>query len=178
MWIRRPPGSVDSWRRMAAHQTAVMNVRIDEYRRAGAAPREIGEAVASCIEDIDCASVYIDLITGAGSFDDPAWIERRHKEALARLDEETDETLLPGLRKIAKAWFEEKAYMRMKRRARALGEVWDWEGAKALYEGFAAWMIDRHGVPWQMPEDRRFPWGGMAHLRRIDPEEWRKAGEA
>jgi len=157
----------------------MMNLRIDGYGRAGAVPREIGEAVAACVEDINCSSVYIDLITGAGSFDDPAWIERRHKEALARFDEEIDEILLPGLRKIAASWFEEKAYLRMKRRARALGEAWDWEGAQARWEGFSAWMTDRHGVPWQMPEDRRFPWGGsMAHLRRIDPVEWRKAGEA
>lgn len=178
MWMRRPTGRVDNWRDIAAHQTAMMNLLIDGYRKAGADPKEIGEAVASCVEDIHCASVYIDIISGAGSFNDPAWIERRHKEALVRLDEETDETFLPGLRAVAAAWFEEKAYMRMRQRARALAEAWDWEGAKALWEGFAAWMTARAGAPWEMPEDRWFPWGGMAYLRRIDPEEWHRAGEA
>jgi hypothetical protein len=90
-----------------------------------------GERVAGCVEDIDCASVYIDLVNKGGSFDDFAWIERRHKAAIARLDEETDAVLLSGLRRIVTGWYEEIAYFKMKVRARALAESGDAAGAEA-----------------------------------------------
>jgi hypothetical protein len=42
-----------------------------------------------------------------GSFDDPAWIERRSLAARTRLEAETDPVLLPGYRKLVRKWNEE-----------------------------------------------------------------------
>jgi hypothetical protein len=79
------------------------------------------------------------------------------------------------LRRIVTSWYEEKAYFKMKEKAKALAESGDAAGAQALFDEFAAWMTARKGVPWTKPEDKK---QHFEYQRwRIDPEEWRKASE-
>jgi len=51
------------------------------------------------------SSINIELLNRTGSFDDPAWIERRSLAARTRLEAETD-PVLPGCRKIVRKWNE------------------------------------------------------------------------
>ncbi|HEV2042110.1 MAG TPA: hypothetical protein VGT81_19055 [Casimicrobiaceae bacterium] len=61
-------------------------------------------------------SVKVELLNGSGSFDDPAWAERRAR-ALTRLEATTDPVLLPGFRKLVRKWREEAARSQMTQRA-------------------------------------------------------------
>jgi len=67
-------------------------------------------------EKIVRSAVNVELLNGSGSFDDPAWAERRAK-ALTRLEVTTDPVLLPGFRKLVRKWREEAARSQMTQRA-------------------------------------------------------------
>jgi hypothetical protein len=74
-----------------------------------------GEAVRDRLEDIEICSINVELLNRTGSFDDPAWIERRSLAARTRLEATTDPLLLPGYRKLVRKWNEE--IMRFQRKS-------------------------------------------------------------
>jgi hypothetical protein len=73
---------------------------IAQVRAAGWGDACAGEAVRDRLENIEICSINVELLNRTGSFDDPAWIERRSLAARTRLEVETDPVLLPGCRKI------------------------------------------------------------------------------
>jgi hypothetical protein len=78
-----------------------------------------GEAIRDGLETIEICSINVELLNRTGSFDDPAWIERRSLAARTRLEAETDPVLLPGCRKIVRKWNEEIMRFQMTVRAKS-----------------------------------------------------------
>ena len=77
-----------------------MESTVAQVRAAGWGDACAGEAVRDRLENIEICSINVELLNRTGSFDDPAWIERRSLAARTRLEAETDPVLLPGCRKI------------------------------------------------------------------------------
>jgi hypothetical protein len=80
------------------------------------------------------------LLNRTGSFDDPAWIERRTLAARTRLEAETDPVLLPGCRKIVRKWNEEIMRFQMEVRIKSRMACGNQAAAQAAFDEFVAWM--------------------------------------
>jgi hypothetical protein len=128
------------WEQRAAEKQREMQCAVAELKAAGYGDASVGEAIRDVLETIEVCSVNIELLTGSESFDDPAWVERRAGEALARLEAETDPVMLMGRRKIVRKWREEVARSQMVERAKALIARGDEDGAVAAFNEFRAWM--------------------------------------
>jgi hypothetical protein len=85
MWRRdvcsRPPehwGSTpEDWERRAADERRGMARTVAQVRAAGWGDACAGEAIRDVLENIEICSINVELLNRTGSFDDPAWIERR-----------------------------------------------------------------------------------------------------
>jgi hypothetical protein len=126
-------------------------------RRAGAtlAP---GKLSATCWKtNIEICSINVELLNRTGSFDDPAWIERRSLAARTRLDATTDPVLLPGCRKIVRKWNEEimrfQATVRVKSRMACGNQA----AAEAAWREFVGWMHRPDRKALTGPDKRRTP---------------------
>jgi hypothetical protein len=148
MWRRdvcsRPPerwGSApEDWERKAAEERGGMESTIVQWRAAGWSDACIGEAIRDDLEAIEVCSINIELLNRMGSFDDPAWIERRSLAARTRLEATTDPLLLPGYRKLVRKWNEEimrfQATVRVKSRMACGNQA----AAEAAWREFVEWM--------------------------------------
>jgi hypothetical protein len=83
------------------------------------------------LEDIEICSINVELLNRTGSFDDPAWIERRSLAARTRLEAETDPVMLPGCRKIVRKWNEEIMRFQMTVRVKSRMACGNQVGAEA-----------------------------------------------
>ena len=128
------------WERSAAKARRGMECTIAQVRAAGWGDAYAGEAVRDVLENIEICGINVKLLNGTGSFDDPAWVERRAKEAVTRLEATTDPLLLPGYRKLVRKWREEVALSQARERARALTEAGDHAGAAAVANVFWTWI--------------------------------------
>ena len=138
MWLREARGTIEDWERRAIETQRDIHVTIAQVRAAGL--DDAGEAIRDLMETIEVCGVNIELLTGSGSFDDPAWVERRARTAHARLEAETDPVLLPGLRKIVRKWNEELVWSRVAEQAKALIARGDQAGAATVFREFGEWM--------------------------------------
>jgi hypothetical protein len=68
---------VHYWERLAAEHRHGMHDTIAQVRAAGWGDIAAGEAVRDTLETIEICSINVELLNRTGSFDDPAWIERR-----------------------------------------------------------------------------------------------------
>lgn len=140
-WLPEHWGSKpEDWEREAANAQRGMECTIAQVRAAGWGDAYAGEAVRDRLEDIEICSINVELLNRTGSFDDPAWIERRSLAARTRLDETTDPVLLPGYRKIVRKWNEEIMRFQMTVRVKLQMACGNQAGAEAAWHEFAEWM--------------------------------------
>jgi hypothetical protein len=89
MWLREARGTVEDWKRRAIQAQQEIERTLAAVRAAGWDDTGTGQAIRDLMETIEVCSVNNELLTGSGSFDDPAWVERRTsrllKKALASL---------------------------------------------------------------------------------------------
>jgi hypothetical protein len=103
-----PWGSApEDWERSVASYHRHIECTVAQVRAAGWGDACAGEAVRDVLENIEICSINVELLNRTGSFDDPAWIERRSLAARNRLEATTNPVLLPGYRKIVRKWNEE-----------------------------------------------------------------------
>ena len=148
MWRRdvcsRPPehwGSTpEDCERRAADERRGMARTVAQVRSAGWGDACAGEAIRDVLENIEICSINVELLNRTGSFDDPAWFERRSLAARTRPDATTDPVLLPGCRKIVRKWNEEimrfQATVRVKSRMACGNQA----AAEAAWREFVGWM--------------------------------------
>ena len=117
-----------------------MEKAIVKMRAAAISDSSIGEAMRDVLEMIEVCSINVELLNRTGSFDDPAWIERRSVAARTRLEAETDPVLLPGCRKIVRKWNEEIMRFQMTVRVKSRMACGNQAGAEAAYREFVQWM--------------------------------------
>jgi len=130
----------EDWESRAAEARRGMEDTVAQCRAAGWGDAYAGEAVRDRLEEIEVCSINVELLNRTGSFDDPAWIERRSLAARTRLDETTDPILLPGYRKIVRKWNEEIMRFQMTVRVKSRMACGNQAGAEAAYREFAEWM--------------------------------------
>lgn len=117
-----------------------MEKAIVKMRAAGISDSSIGEAMRDVLEMIEVCSINVELLNRTGSFDDPAWIERRSLAARTRLEATTDPVLLPGYRKIVRKWNEEIMRFRATVRVKSRMASGNQAGAQAAWREFVEWM--------------------------------------
>ena len=124
----------------SSRRTARHGKHIVQWRAAGWSDACIGEAIRDDLEAVEVCSINVELLNRTGSFDDPAWIERRSLAARTRLEATTDPLLLPGYRKIVRKWNEEimrfQATVRVKSRMACGNQA----AAEAAWREFVEWM--------------------------------------
>jgi len=81
-----------------------------------------------------------ELLNRTGSFDDPAWIERRSLAARTRLEATTGPLLLPGYRKLVRKRNEEIMRFQAEVRIKSRMACGNQDAAQAAYNEFAEWM--------------------------------------
>jgi len=117
-----------------------MESTIAELRAAGWSDAAIAQVARDRLEEIEVCSINVELLNRTGSFDDPAWIERRRLAARERLDAETDPIMMLGRRKLVRKWNEEimrfQAIVRIKSRLACGNQA----AAEAAWCEFVAWM--------------------------------------
>jgi hypothetical protein len=84
-----------------------MESTIAELKAAGWSDADVAQVARNRLEEIEVCSINVELLNRTGSFDDPAWIERRSLAARERLDAETDPIMMLGRRKLVRKWNEE-----------------------------------------------------------------------
>jgi hypothetical protein len=135
-WGSKP----EDWHRRRFETWCRIDNTITEWRAKGWSDACIGEAIRDQLEGIEVCGINIELLNRTGSFDDPAWIERRSLAAREELASTDDPLWLPGCRKIVRKWNEEimrfQAIVRIKSRL-ACGNR---EAAEAAFYEFDAWM--------------------------------------
>jgi hypothetical protein len=140
----RPPerwGSTpEDWERKAAEERRGMEKAIVKMRAAAIGDSSIGEAMRDVLEMIEVCSINVELLNRAGSFDDPAWIERRSLAARTRLEATTDPILLPGYRKLVRKWNEEIMRFQAEVRIKSRMACGNQDAAQLAYNEFAEWM--------------------------------------
>jgi TatD DNase family protein len=109
----------EDWERSAAEHRRSMESTIARVRAAGWGDACAGQAVRDVLENIEICSINVEPLNRTGSFDDPAWIERRSLAARTRLEATTDPVLLPGYRKIVRKWNEEIMQFQMTMRVKS-----------------------------------------------------------
>jgi hypothetical protein len=110
VWLRNARGTLAEWKRRAAEERRAIELTVAKLKTAGYDDAFVGEAIRDVLETIEVCSINVELLTGTGSFDDPTWVAWRSREAIERLERETDPVLLHGLRKIVRKWNEEIAW--------------------------------------------------------------------
>jgi hypothetical protein len=123
--------STRDWEHRAADEHRAMACTVAQVRAAGWGDACAGEAIRDGLETIEICSINVELLNRTGSFDDPAWIERRTLAARTRLEAETDLVLLPGCRKIVRKWNEEIMRFQMTVRAKSRMACGNRAGAEA-----------------------------------------------
>jgi hypothetical protein len=97
MWSAEHWGSTpEDWERRAEADRRAMACTVAQVRAAGWGDVAAGQAVRDVLENIEICSVNVELLNRTGSFDDPAWVERRARAAVTRLEATTDPVLLPA----------------------------------------------------------------------------------
>jgi hypothetical protein len=117
-----------------------MEDAIARIRAAGLGDACAGEAIRDVLEQIEVCSINVELLNRTGSFDDPAWIERRSLAARERLDAETDPVMLPGYRKLVRKWNEEIMLFQMTVRVKSRMACGNMAAAEAAFREFVEWM--------------------------------------
>jgi hypothetical protein len=135
-WGSKP----EDWERKAADERRGMESTIAQVRAAGFGDADAGEAVRDRLEMIELCGINVELLNRTGSFDDPAWIERRSLAARSRLEAETDPVLLPGCCKIVRKWNEEIMLLQMTVRVRSRLACGNRAAAEAAFREFLEWM--------------------------------------
>jgi hypothetical protein len=130
----------EDWERRASQARHGMEQSIAEIRALGWGDAYAGEAVRDVLENIEICSINVELLNRTGSFDDPAWIERRSLAARILLAATTDPVLLPGCRKIVRKWNEEIMRFQMTVRVKSRMACGNQAGAEAAYREFVEWM--------------------------------------
>jgi hypothetical protein len=130
----------EDWERKAAEHRRGMESTIAQVRAADWSDASAGEAVRDVLENIEICSINVELLNRTGSFDDPAWIERRSLAARTRLEATTDPVLLPGYCKIVRKWNEEIMWFQMMVRVKSRMACGNQAGAEAAWREFAEWM--------------------------------------
>ena len=108
--------------------------------RAGWSEACIGEAIRDDLEAIEVCGINIELLNRTGSFDDPAWIERRSLAAREKLASTDNPLWLPGCRKIVRKWNEEIMRFQAEVRIKSCIACGNQAGAEAAYREFSEWM--------------------------------------
>ena len=130
----------EDWERRAAETRRCMENIIGQCKAAGWTDEYAGEAIRDVLETVEICSINVELLNRTGSFNDPAWIERRSLVARTRLNATNDPLLLPGYRKLVRKWNEEivrfLAEVRIKSRLACGSKA----GAQAAYDEFVAWL--------------------------------------
>ncbi|MGH6848725.1 MAG: hypothetical protein ACREC0_15220 [Methylocella sp.] len=140
MWLRKARGTPAEWKRRAAEEQRTIERTVVELRAAGLDDACVGEAIRDVLETIEVCSVNVELLTGTGSFGNPRWVEWRSREAIDRLEGETDPVLLHGLRKIVRKWNEEFGWSQTAELIKALVARGDQVGAAAALREFREWV--------------------------------------
>jgi hypothetical protein len=140
IWLRETHGTPEKWERAAAKTQLQIDEVVAQIRAAGWGDVCAGEAIRDGLETIEICSINVELLKRTGSFDDPAWIERRSLAAHTRLEVETDPVLLPGYRKIVRKWNEKIMRFQMMVRVKSRMACGNQAGAEAAYREFAEWM--------------------------------------
>jgi hypothetical protein len=130
----------EDWESRAAEARRGMADTIAQCRAAGWSDAYAGEAVRDRLEGIEICSINVELLNRTGSFDDPAWIERRSLAARTRLEATTDPLLLPGYRKLVRKWNEEIMRFQAEVRIKSRMACGNQAAAEAAYREFVAWM--------------------------------------
>ena len=117
-----------------------MACTVAQVRAAGWGDACAGEAIRDRLEEIEICSINVELLNRTGSFDDPAWIERRSLAARTRLEATTDPLLLPGYRKLVRKWNEEIMRFQMNVCVESRMACGNQAGAEAAYREFVEWM--------------------------------------
>lgn len=130
----------EDWERQATEARRGIEDTIAQCRAAGWSDEYAGEVVRDLLETIEICSINVELLNRTGSFEDPAWIERRSLVARTRLNATTDPLLLPGYRKLVRKWNEELVRFLAEVRIKSRLACGNKAGARAAYDEFVAWM--------------------------------------
>ena len=113
-----------------------------------------GDMVRRRVVTVEFFKVRYDRATGAGDFDDPAWIDRRAYAAVLALRIEIDPLKLWGRRTVVRIWHEEVANYQTWQACDALRAAGREDQARAGDEAFYRWLDrpdaahwDQHGGP-------------------------------
>lgn len=117
-----------------------MESSIPEIKAAGYSDDDAAQVARDYLEQIEVCSINIELLNRTGSFDDPAWIERRSLAARERLKAETDPVMILGRRKLVRKWNEEIMRFQAEARIKSHMASGDQAAAQAAYNEFADWM--------------------------------------
>jgi hypothetical protein len=128
------------WEKKAAEARRGMESTIAELKAAGWSDADAGQVARDRLEEIEVCSINVELLNRTGSFDDPAWIERRSLAARERLEAETDPVMILGRRKLVRKWNEEIMRFQAEVRIKSRMACGNQAGAEAAYREFAAWM--------------------------------------
>ena len=135
-WASKP----QHWEQKAAEARRGMESTITELKAAGWSDADVAQVARDRLEEIEVCSINVELLNRTGSFDDPAWIERRSLAARERLDAETDPIMMLGRRKLVRKWNEEIMRFQMTVRIKSRMACGNQAGAEAAYREFAEWM--------------------------------------
>ena len=117
-----------------------MESSIPKIKAAGYSDDDAAQVACNYLEEIEVCSFNVELLNRAGSFDDPAWIERRSLAARERLEAETDPVMLPGYRKLVRKWNEEIMLFQMTVRVKSRMACGNMAAAEAAFREFVEWM--------------------------------------
>jgi hypothetical protein len=130
----------EDWESRAAEARRGMERSIAEVKAAGWSDADAGQVARDYLEQIEVCSINVELLNRTGSFDDPAWIERRSLAARERLEAETDPIMMLGRRKLVRKWNEEIMRFQAEVRIKSRMACGNQAGAQAAYNEFAEWM--------------------------------------
>jgi hypothetical protein len=135
-WGSKP----EYWEQKAADAQRGMGSRIAELKAAGWSDADVAQVARDYLEEIEVCSINVELLNRTGSFDDPAWIERRSLAARERLRAETDPVMMLGCRKLVRKWNEEIVRFQMEVRVKSRMACGNQAAAQAAFDEFVAWM--------------------------------------
>jgi hypothetical protein len=101
-WGSKP----EYWERKAADAESGMESRIAELKAVGWSDADVGQVARDYLEEIEVCSINVELLNRIGSFNDPAWIERRSLAARDRITRETPGRVVgdDGVNSVACSW--------------------------------------------------------------------------
>jgi hypothetical protein len=130
----------EDWERRRIETHLSVHRTITEWRAAGYTDACIAKAIRDDLEGVEVCGINIELLNRTGSFDNPAWIERRSLAARARLEATSDPLLLPGYRKLVRKWEEEIMRFQVEARVKSHMACGDQAAAEVAWREFVAWM--------------------------------------